>query len=57
VQCGWLRDKYGLSWQVFPTLLPKLLSDPDKAKATRVMRAMMQMVKIDVAKLEQAARG
>jgi len=56
-QCGWLKDKFGLSWQVFPTILPKLLSDPDRAKADRVMQAMMQMVKIDSAKLEQAAKG
>lgn len=56
-RCGWLKDKYGLSWQVFPTILPKLLSDPDKAKAARVMRAMMQMEKIDVAAIEQAAKG
>lgn len=56
-QCGWLKDKFGLSWQVFPTILPKLLSDPDRAKADRVMQAMMQMVKIDVAAIEQAAKG
>jgi predicted 3-demethylubiquinone-9 3-methyltransferase (glyoxalase superfamily) len=56
-QCGWLKDKFGLSWQVFPTILPKLLSDPDRAKADRVMQAMMKMVKIDVAAIEQAAKG
>ena len=56
-QCGWLKDKFGLSWQGFPTILPKLLSDPDRAKADRVMQAMMQMVKIDSAKIEQAAKG
>jgi predicted 3-demethylubiquinone-9 3-methyltransferase (glyoxalase superfamily) len=55
VQCGWLKDKYGLSWQIIPRRLPELLSDPDTAKARRVMEAMMQMVKIDVAKLEAAA--
>jgi predicted 3-demethylubiquinone-9 3-methyltransferase (glyoxalase superfamily) len=55
VQCGWLKDKYGLSWQIVPRRLPELLSDPDTAKARRVMEAMMQMVKIDVAKLEAAA--
>jgi predicted 3-demethylubiquinone-9 3-methyltransferase (glyoxalase superfamily) len=55
VQCGWLKDKYGLSWQIVPRRLPELLSDPDAAKARRVMQAMMQMVKIDVAKLEAAA--
>jgi predicted 3-demethylubiquinone-9 3-methyltransferase (glyoxalase superfamily) len=56
-QCGWLKDKYGLSWQIVPSALPRLLSDPDGAKANRVMQAMMQMQKIDVAKLEQAAKG
>ena len=56
-QCGWLKDKYGLSWQIVPSALPRLLSDPDRAKANRVMQAMMQMQKIDVAKLEQAAKG
>lgn len=55
VQCSWLKDKYGLSWQIVPRRLPELLSDPDTAKARRVMEAMMQMVKIDVAKLEAAA--
>ena len=56
-QCGWLKDKYGLSWQIVPSALPRLLSDPDGAKANRVMQAMMQMQKIDIAKLEQAAKG
>jgi predicted 3-demethylubiquinone-9 3-methyltransferase (glyoxalase superfamily) len=55
VQCGWLKDKYGLSWQIVPRRLPELLSDPDTAKARRVMQAMMRMVKIDVAALEAAA--
>jgi predicted 3-demethylubiquinone-9 3-methyltransferase (glyoxalase superfamily) len=55
--CGWLKDKFGLSWQVFPTILPKLLGDPDRAKANRVMQAMLQMGKIDTAKIEQAAKG
>lgn len=53
-QCGWLKDKYGLSWQIVPTILGELLSDPDPAKAQRVMQAMLQMKKIDVAKLRQA---
>jgi predicted 3-demethylubiquinone-9 3-methyltransferase (glyoxalase superfamily) len=57
VQCGWLKDKYGLSWQIIPRRLPELLSDADTAKARRVMAAMMQMVKIDVARLEAAAVG
>ena len=57
VQCGWLKDKFGLSWQIVPRRLPELLSDPDTAKARRVMQAMLQMVKIDVAQLEAAAVG
>lgn len=55
--CGWLKDKYGLSWQVTPVRLMQLMTDPDKAKAGRVMNAMMQMKKIDIAKLEEAANG
>ncbi len=54
VQCGWLKDRYGLSWQVVPTLLGQLLSDPDPAKAQRVMKAMLKMVKIDTAVLLRA---
>ena len=57
VQCGWLTDKFGVSWQVVPTRLSELLVDPDKAKAQRVMAAMMKMVKLDVPTLEQAARA
>jgi predicted 3-demethylubiquinone-9 3-methyltransferase (glyoxalase superfamily) len=56
-QCGWLKDRFGLSWQVVPAMLPKLLSDPDPEKSKRVMQAMMQMSKIDIAKLQQAADG
>lgn len=56
-QCAWLKDKFGVSWQVVPTALPKLLGDPDRAKANRAMQAMLQMQKIDIAKLEQAAKG
>lgn len=52
--CGWLKDKYGLSWQIVPTVLPKLLTDPDEGKSARVMRAMMQMKKLDIAELERA---
>src|SRR5215475_3471632 len=55
--CGWLKDKFGLSWQVCPVVLGDLLSDPDKAKAERVMSAMMDMTKIDIAALEKAARS
>ena len=55
VQCGWLKDKYGLSWQIVPKRLPELLADPDPEKAKRAMEAMMKMVKIDVAALEAAA--
>jgi predicted 3-demethylubiquinone-9 3-methyltransferase (glyoxalase superfamily) len=53
--CGWLKDKFGLSWQIVPTALPRLLSDPDKEKAQRVMAAMLRMKKIEIADLEQAA--
>lgn len=57
VQCGWLKDKFGVSWQIVPKRLPELLSDPDPEKGKRVMKAMMQMVKIDIAELEAAAAG
>jgi len=53
-QCGWLRDKYGLSWQVVPAVLGELLSNPDPEKSRRVMKAMLQMKKIDIATLKQA---
>jgi len=53
--CGWLKDKYGVSWQIVPTELPKLLTDPDSGKAERVMKAMLQMKKIDVDALKRAA--
>jgi predicted 3-demethylubiquinone-9 3-methyltransferase (glyoxalase superfamily) len=53
--CGWLKDKFGLSWQVIPTVLGELLSDPDADKAQRVMAAMLQMGKIDIAALRNAA--
>ena len=53
-QCGWLQDKFGLSWQVIPTILGELLRDKDRAKANRVMQAMMKMTKIDIKKLKQA---
>jgi predicted 3-demethylubiquinone-9 3-methyltransferase (glyoxalase superfamily) len=53
--CGWLKDKYGLSWQVIPKALMRYLTDPDRAKADRVMQAMLKMKKIDVAALDRAA--
>jgi predicted 3-demethylubiquinone-9 3-methyltransferase (glyoxalase superfamily) len=56
-QCGWLKDKFGLSWQVVPTILPALMLDPDQEKSERAMTAMMQMKKLDIAALERAARG
>jgi predicted 3-demethylubiquinone-9 3-methyltransferase (glyoxalase superfamily) len=52
--CGWLKDKYGLSWQIIPTALGELMNDPDPAKAQRVVQAMLQMSKIDVATLQAA---
>ena len=55
--CGWLKDRFGLSWQIIPTALPQLLSDPDREKANRVMNAMLQMRKIEIAELERAAAG
>jgi len=54
-RCGWLQDKFGLSWQIVPRILPELLKSPDPEKSKRVMQAMMQMEKIDIAKLEEAA--
>ncbi len=53
-RCGWLVDKFGLSWQIIPEALGRLMGDPDRARANRVMQAMMQMDKIDVAKLQEA---
>ena len=53
-RCGWLQDKYGLSWQIIPTILSTMLRDKDPAKANRVMQAMLQMSKIDIARLKQA---
>jgi predicted 3-demethylubiquinone-9 3-methyltransferase (glyoxalase superfamily) len=55
--CGWLKDKYGLSWQIIPTALGRLLGDRDRAKAGRAMQAMLQMRKIDIAKLQRAFDG
>jgi len=55
--CGWLKDKYGVSWQIIPTLLNRLVTDPDQEKAQRAMSAMLQMGKIDSAKLQAAFDG
>ena len=55
-QCGWLKDKFGLSWQVVPTILDKLMADSDREKAGRVMNAMLKMKKLDIAVLEKAAQ-
>ncbi|HJX22591.1 MAG TPA: VOC family protein [Steroidobacteraceae bacterium] len=56
-RCGWLKDRYGVSWQIVPNVLPLLLGDPDPAKAQRVMQAMLQMVKLDIAGLKAAHAG
>jgi predicted 3-demethylubiquinone-9 3-methyltransferase (glyoxalase superfamily) len=56
-QCGWLKDKYGLSWQVIPTTLPEMLADHESPKAQRVMEALLRMKKIDIRELERAAAG
>lgn len=56
-RCGWLEDRFGLSWQIIPSILPKLLQDPDREKAGRAMQAMLGMVKIDIAELQQAFQG
>jgi predicted 3-demethylubiquinone-9 3-methyltransferase (glyoxalase superfamily) len=56
-RCGWLKDKFGLSWQIQPIALMELLSDPDPVKSARVMQAMLQMTKIDIAKLKAAHAG
>ena len=54
VQCGWLVDKFGVSWQIIPNVLGRLLGNPDRAKAGRAMQAMLAMKKLDIAGLEQA---
>lgn len=56
-QCGWVKDRYGLSWQIVPRVLIKYMGDSDPAKAKRVMDAMMQMKRIDIAAIERAYRG
>ena len=55
--CGWLKDRFGLSWQIVPRRLPELLGDPDREKAQRVMAAMLEMGKIEIAELERAAEA
>jgi predicted 3-demethylubiquinone-9 3-methyltransferase (glyoxalase superfamily) len=56
-QCGWLKDRYGVSWQIVPSALLRLMGDPDPAKAARVTQAMMEMVKLDIAGLQRAYDG
>lgn len=56
-QCGWLKDQYGISWQIVPTVLPEMLQDPDPQKVARVTEAFMPMKKIDIAALQQAYKG
>ena len=56
-QCGWLRDRWGVAWQIVPKMLTDLLGDPDRAKGQRVAETMLKMIKIDIAPLERAARG
>ena len=56
-QCGWLKDRYGVSWQIVPTVLGEMMTDPDRARAKRVAEAMLKMVKLDIATLRQAYSG
>jgi predicted 3-demethylubiquinone-9 3-methyltransferase (glyoxalase superfamily) len=56
-QCGWVKDRFGLSWQIVPVVLMQLIADPDPARAKRVFDAMMEMKRIDIAAIEAAARG
>jgi len=55
--CGWLKDKFGVSWQIIPSALQRLLGDKDRARANRALQAMLKMVKLDIAELERAANG
>ena len=57
IQCGWLKDKFGLSWQIVPTILKQLLKDKDPEKTNRVMQALMKMTKLDIAQLKAAYEG
>jgi predicted 3-demethylubiquinone-9 3-methyltransferase (glyoxalase superfamily) len=56
-QCGWLKDRYGLSWQIVPTILSAMVSDPDREKSARAMEAMLRMKKLDIAELKRAYAG
>jgi predicted 3-demethylubiquinone-9 3-methyltransferase (glyoxalase superfamily) len=56
-QCGWLKDRYGVSWQIVPGVLPKMLADPDPARAARVMQTMLGQIKLDIAALQRAYDG
>lgn len=56
-QCGWLKDKYGVSWQIVPSVLSDLMADPDPRKSERVMTALLQMKKLDIAELKRASEG
>ncbi|HVP28493.1 MAG TPA: VOC family protein [Myxococcota bacterium] len=56
-QCGWLKDRFGVSWQIVPTVLPGMMADPDPEKSGRVMTAMLRMKKLDIGELERAYRG
>ena len=56
-QCGWLKDRYGLSWQIVPTALPRILANPDPVTAGRAMQAMLKMTRLDIAALEAASAG
>jgi predicted 3-demethylubiquinone-9 3-methyltransferase (glyoxalase superfamily) len=57
IECGWLTDKFGISWQIVPTILGSLMTDKDPKKTDRVMRAVLQMKKLDIAKLKAASEG
>jgi predicted 3-demethylubiquinone-9 3-methyltransferase (glyoxalase superfamily) len=56
-QCGWLKDKFGLSWQIVPTVIAKMIGDPDPSKSNRVMQALLQMKKLDIRTLQKAYEG
>lgn len=57
IQCGWLKDKFGLAWQIVPEALLEMIQGPDRAKANRIMKSMMKMIKLDLAELEKAYRS